>query len=144
MPASQADTGYGGKFHRESDDSPSVYVEVAEVLSITPPQLSREEVDVTHLQSPNEYNEYRPGMKDGGSPTISMAFLPANATNVNMLADFEDGTLRNYKITYPDTSTWIFEAFISGYTPGEIANNERITAEVTFRINGKPTLAPVS
>lgn len=146
MAVAQADTGYGATFERGDGASPESFTAVAEVISITPPQLSREEVDRTHLSSPDSYNEFIGGMRDGGTPTITMAFLPGDTTNADILSDFHDDAsdTHNYQISYPDGSTWEFAAFVSGYAAGEIANNERITAEVTFRISGKPTLTPAA
>lgn len=142
MAASQAETGHGATFKRGDGAATELFTAIAEVINITPPQLSREEVEASHLSSPDNYAEFLAGMKDGGTPTITMAFLPGDATNASVLSDFEAGNNTNYEIEYPDGSKWAFAAFVSGYAPGEIANNERITAEVTFRISGKPTLTP--
>ena len=138
---SQADTGHGGIFERKSNTD--TWDEVAEVINITPPQKSREAVESTHLQSPDKYNEYLKGMKDGGEPTITMAYL-GDATHISLDDDLEDEEIHDYRITYPDGSQFEFRGFPSAINPSEIAVNERLTVEVTFRTTGKPTWTEVA
>lgn len=137
---SDAQIGYGTTFGRGDGASPEVFTTVAEVVNITPPQLSREEVEASHLSSPDQFNEYKPGMRDGGNPTITMAFLPGDLTHQNILDDYHSNSLVNYQITYPDGAIFDFSGFVTGYAPSEAGNNERLTVEVTFRVSGKPVL----
>lgn len=131
----QADTGHGATFSRMGDTD---FEAIAEVINITAPQISRESVDRTHLQSPDSYNEYTKGMKDGGEPTITIAYL-MDESHQKLQEDLEDDDEHEYQVEYPDGSTWEFKGFPTAFNPSEIAVNERLTVEVTFRTSGKPT-----
>lgn len=140
MSESESQTGHGGTFEREDGTE---WTPLAEVISITPPQLSRENVEASHLTSPDKYNEYKKGMKDGGEPTITLAYIN-DASHHTLKDDLEDEETHNYRVTYPDGSQWEFKGWPSGIAPSEIANNERLTEEVTFRTTGKPDFTEVA
>lgn len=138
---SDAIKGYGATFGREDDTTSGTYNAISEVVSITPPQLSRETVDVTHLNSADEYREFIAGIKDGGEISITMAYLgTANGTEQEKLyGDFESGDVINYQISYPDSATWEAACIVTGIAPAELSNEERITDAVTLKVTGKPT-----
>lgn len=132
-------TGYGSKFGRGDGASPEVFTDIAECINITPPQLSRETVDGTHLQSPDQYMEYLAGMRDAGEVTFTMAYVASGTGQSDIRGDFDSNSTVNYKITLPNTATWEFTGLITGIAPSELANEERVTESVTIKITGKPT-----
>ena len=137
--------GLGVEFAVGDGASPEVFTKVAEVLSVGGPSLSRDTPEATHTDSTAGYKEFIAGMKDGGEVTINMNFLPADASQdlaTGLLGDFGTDTPINYQITFPYSPTvaWTFAGFITGFEP-DVPIEDRMTASVTFKVSGQPTLA---
>jgi len=139
--------GKGILFSRGDGASPEQFVKVAEVVNVSPPALSRDSVQATHTDSPGGAHEYIPGLRDGGECTVTVNFLPANATQGNasggLLHDYNNQDVaRNYRVTFPNSpaTTWTFAGFITGFQP-VAPIDDRMTAEITFKVTGVPTIA---
>jgi predicted secreted protein len=59
-----------------------------------------------------------------------------------VLDDFVSGTLRNWRIVFPDTGAteWDFAAFVTGYEP-KMPHDGALTADISLELSGTPTLA---
>ncbi|WP_136441633.1 phage tail tube protein [Pacificoceanicola onchidii] len=128
-----AQIGFGSDFKRGTTT-------VGEVISITPPSISRDVVDATHMSSPEGWREFIAGLKDGGEVSVQIQSKPSTPAYAAMLADFDSDAAVTYSIDFPDGSSWTFTAFITGFE-GEDPLEERITSTATFKITGKPTFA---
>lgn len=135
---SDAIKGYGSVFERGDGADPEVFAEVAEVVSITPPQLTKETVDATHLNSPDGYREFLAGMKDAGEVTFTMAYVANGTGQSDIRDDFEADDVVNYRITLPNDATWEFSGIVTGLAPSELSIEERVTEAVTIKVSGKP------
>ncbi len=53
----------------------------------------------------------------------------------------KDGTLRNFQLVMSDAAntTWSFAAYVVGFSPS-FDHTAQISAEVTLKISGEPTL----
>lgn len=131
--------GYGATFGRGDGASPESFTDIAQVINIIPPQLSRETIDTTHLESADGYNEYIPGMREGGEVTFTLGYEKNGTGQSDIRGDFDSDANVNYKVTYPNGATWEFTGFVTGLSPSEVANNERVTESVTIKVTGKPT-----
>jgi predicted secreted protein len=131
--ASNAVAGVGTVFYRWSG---SGWVSMAEINSITGPGMTREQIDVTSLDSTGGYREFIGGFRDGGTVQLSMNFT--RATFEIMLADFEDDTNQNYEIVLPDTenTTIEFEGLVTE-CPLTISPDDKVTADVTIKVSGQ-------
>ena len=135
---SLAISGLGTKFRRwdESD-----WVAIAEVGSISGPTMTREFIDVTSLDSTGGYREFIAGFRDGGTISLTMNFT--YATYLIMKNDFESDVAQNYEIVLPDKdedgdylySSFEFEGLVTEL-PLEIPTDDKVTANVTIKING--------
>jgi phage head maturation protease len=67
MAASTAITGYGAVFAVETALNSGVFTDLLETTSITAPNASVDEVDVTHMQSPGR----REGVRARAWPTTA-------------------------------------------------------------------------
>src|SRR3990167_10814210 len=130
--ASQAFVGVGTVFKR-------VGVAVAEVNSITGPNATRSQIDVTSLDSVGGYKEYIGGFRDGGEVTLNMNFT--KTTYWLMQNDFEADGLVAYSVTLPDASATAidFNAFVQnlGFA---IPTDDKVTADVTLKVSGPVTI----
>lgn len=152
MSATQARIGFGIHFAIGNGASPEVFTNIAEVTDVTPPSMTKDQIEATHTDSPDGFREFIPGLKDGGECSITMNFLADNvtqnedpgagATPPGLLYNFINETeTRNYKITFPGTGkTWTFRASVIGYQPAAPIDN-RMTAVVKFKVAGAPMIA---
>lgn len=128
---------------------PGTYVNFAQIKDIDGPSAMADQIETSHRDS--LFRKFQPGMKDGGELNFDIVFDPDLAGHDPTLTDsvykdWETGTVRNYKATYPgvgtDITTCIFSGFISkfGFTaPMEDA----LTAAITVKVNGAMTWAHV-
>lgn len=136
---SNAMLGYGSVFQVQAENSPDNFVDMAEVISITPPTFKLDQIDVTHMQSPNRNREFIGGLNDPGECSFDINFIPGNATDDRLfeLLNLPTGTLRTRacRISFPNGVTWSFSAELTGYEP-TVPVDDKMTATVTFKVTG--------
>jgi len=137
---SDALAGVGTSFKRGDGSSSESFTAIAEVINITGPQLTRDFIDVTNLDSTDGYREFIAGFRDSGEVTIT-----ANWTRdgyVDMKADYDSDDSVNYQIVIGDTgnTTLEFAAYVTGM-PINIPTGSQITMDVTFKITADVTLS---
>lgn len=141
MPA-DGKLGYGTKFQTGNGSSPETFTDLAFVVNITAPELSRDAIDVSHMQSPDEWREFIAGMKDAGEVTLELNFLPGGAAFLAILAEFNlvsAQATKTRRITWVDGSYLEFEAFVTGKAP-EVPMDDKMSSSVTFKVSGRPYL----
>jgi len=134
-----AKAGIGTEFQVGDAASPEVFTKVAEVLTISGPELSSEEVEVTSLDSPNGFKEFIAGLKDGGSIQFDMNWIKSNANQV-LLRDRVGGATFNYRIVWSDSPATQVDvaAQVTAFTMSTEPTSA-IGASVTVTISGAPT-----
>lgn len=141
---SEAISGVGTVLYRWDSDlaesSGGGWVAYAEVTNISGPNLDRELIDVTSLNSTAGYREFIAAIRSAGELTFSMNYTRANLEL--LLTDFESDTAQDYRLAFPDTEVtmWEFVGFIKSFPPNfEVA--AAIKLDVTLTITGAPTLS---
>lgn len=140
MPATTAALGYGAKFGIKGAGSSYDYV--AEVTSLTPPGLTRDTVEATHLESPDSFKEYIAGLADGGEATITINYAPAtsDALMTAFLAPSDD-----FRVLFPSGTVALdFSGIVTGYEIGDVVADDKMSATFTVKCTGKPALTAVS
>lgn len=135
--------GYGSEFHLDDDAATPVLTELGEILSVTPPNPQVEDVEVTHMKSPNRRREYIAGLIEDGEGTFEMNYAAGSATDLLLQTALADGVTRNYKIVLPDAaSNWEITGtcIVKGYERN-IPIDDRMTATLTVRFTGASTEA---
>ena len=136
---SAAMLGYGSRFLIESQNSPNQYVDLGEVYDITPPSASVDQVDVTHMQSPDRRREFIDGLIDGGEVSFEMNYIPGSDADdtLNAILDTPVGQtrVRSCRIIYPNSIVHTFDANLMSYEP-TVPTDDKMTASVTFRVTG--------
>jgi predicted secreted protein len=139
----EADIGFGTAFKTGNGADPNeIFTAMAEVTNITPPGMSRDTVDVTHEQSPEAWREFIAGLKDAGEVSIDMNFVPGGTDAAALMAELSltgKAAKKNRKIVFPDGSEFAFKAILTGYEP-DAPIDDKMSASVTFKVSGKPTL----
>lgn len=141
----EARIGWGGKVFLSTDNTEANLVELDEVTSVGFPQEQTDEVEVTHLKSPNRHKEYIQGLIDSGEVPLTFNYVPGSTTDLAMTNAKELGTTRKVRIEVPDTSgtgtidwNFTFSAFVKKYAPDTMEPNTAIKASGTFRVTGSP------
>lgn len=131
----------------------TAYVAVAQVRDISGPSISRESIEVPpdHDISDN-FKEFFPGSTDPGEVTFALNLDPGTAAHVGavgtgLLGSFEDTEqcdLHAWEFECPGmcggTATWTFDGFVTGMDFDMGAVEGPMSADLTIKISGKPTL----
>jgi predicted secreted protein len=130
---------FGIKLQRGDGVTPTEgFVAIANVTSVKGPEIERETYDVTAHDSPNGWREFIGGLKDGGEVSVEVNYDPRS--HDPLVSDFDDPTPRNYKMLFPGTlGSWAFAAILSGFSQ-EAPVDDKLSAELTFKVSGKPTI----
>ncbi|MGA5669017.1 phage tail tube protein [Streptomyces pseudogriseolus] len=129
---------FGTQLERGDGAGTEVFTPIANVTNITPPGIERETYDVTAHDSPDGWREFIGGLKDGGEVEIELNYDPRE--HDVLVSDFEDSDPRNYRIVFPGTlGQWAFKAIMSGFE-SEAPHDDKLSATVTFKVSGKPTI----
>jgi len=112
---------------------------VAEIISITGPNLSKACIDISDLNSTSGYREFIGGFKDSGEVTLEMKFT---YTTWNAFkGDFDAVAPVAYSIVFSDTTatTFAFNGVVTGLTAA-IPMDDKVTSSVTIKIAGPITV----
>lgn len=137
---------FGTALQRSDMTSSPTFTEVANVTSISGPSLSREAYETTAHDQTDAYREFIGGLKDGGEVSLELDFDFGEGTHDNstgLISDLDDTTNRDYKLVFPDTSEFAFEAILTGLE-FDAPVDGKLTASATFKISGKPELTLAS
>nr|CAD6417715.1 tail protein [Rhizobium sp. Q54] len=119
------------------------FVEVAEVINVTPGEATADRIDATHMQSPNRRREYISGLIDNGEASFEINWVPGSDTDVLIRELFESGETVEHRITFPAAAgdprpTVTYEASIIGFSKA-IPIDDRMTATITVAVSGAET-----
>lgn len=138
MP-SDATIGHGLQFQRGDGAESEVFTTVAEVTNLSGPGMSRDTVDVTHMGTPDAFREFIAGLADPGEITLDVNFLPADSSHGDMLNDFNNRVVRNYRLIWPHTGNpqWQITGVMTGFeTTAPI--DDKISATFTIKVTERP------
>lgn len=132
--------GYDSEFAVESAAGSATYTALAKVRNITPPNASIDDVDVTHMKSPDRAREFIAGLTDYGDCEVELLFEAGSTTDDFIEAWRAGGETRSCKITFPNAATWTFSAYPKGYAP-ELPMDDVQTAVLTMKVASSITRA---
>jgi predicted secreted protein len=133
--------GWGTEFWL--DNASGTLTQLGEILAVTPPNPQVEDVEATHMASPNRRREYVAGLIEDGEGTFEMNLVPGSATDSLIRTALNDGEARSYKIVIPDGAFgWeiLGDCIVKGYERN-IPIDDRMTATLTVRFTGASTEA---
>lgn len=140
---SDARIGWGGKVYLGTDETEATLTLLSEVVDTTFPQDEAEEVDVTHLNSPDRRREFKAGLIDGGDVTITLNYTPGSATDLLLTGAMVAGDVRSVRFVIPSedgtgAADWNIttSGFVKRYAPDTMSAGEKITAVAVIRITG--------
>lgn len=130
---------YTAKLQWDADGAGS-YTDIAEILSISGPNIEFTDVETTHLSSANAFKEYVAGFGDGGEVKITINFAKAQINTLYGLVRVTE----YWKVLFPligseaTNSQWAFQGHIKSLG-NEIPDDDRITCDMVVKVTGKPT-----
>lgn len=143
MPVTSATIGMKATFSIGDgvDGGSTTYTKVGfEITTITSPGMTRETIDVTHLESEDDAREYIAGLLDTDPATIAFNYN-ASATDAlyaAMLAGKGD-----FRITFPNGVKMDFSGIAQSWKPGD-PSTTTMAGEFTVKPSGIPTLTAAS
>lgn len=132
--------GAGTTFARGDGASPEVFTAVGDVVSIDGPQISKDEIEVTALDSAAK--EFIGALDDPGELTLQLNWNPQDAGHVALRQDAEGSTVRNYRIVWNDVSST--QVTFAGEVMEFSLNtepNDAVKGSVRVKISGSLTWA---
>ena len=131
-------SGVGTQFRRWNSGA-GVWEKIANITNIGGPDMSRDTIDTTSLDTVGGYRTFIAGFRDAGSVALAMNFVRDGYET--MKSDFESDVVQNYELVLPDadTTTLEFEGLVTEL-PLVVAPDDKITMDVTIKISGQVTL----
>jgi predicted secreted protein len=128
---------FGVRFEREETIDGEDYVAIANITSLGGPSITREQLDVTAHDSPEQWEEIIFGIKRTGEVSADLNYDPP--IHDLLMTDFDTSEPRNYRIIWPDPeeTTWHFKAGLVSFEP-DAPHDDKLTASASFKISGKP------
>jgi len=144
MTASAAFWPYGTTLKMGDDGSTETFASIVEVKDITPPQLSKDSIEVTSQDSDNGYREFIPGWKDSGEVSFEGNWIPENSTqdgSTGLLASFNDDDNHNWQIVLPaggGGGKLEFSGHVTNFEP-DLPMEDVAKLSITIKLTGKMT-----
>lgn len=115
---------------------------VAKLLNIDPPEMSRDDIDVTDHDSPDSFREWIPGLKDGGEVPIEGHLIPTNETQKGLLAALDVDEPEAWTIEFPTVPKLyvVFSGYVHNYKVGSAPVDGVMTFSCTIKVTGKPEI----
>lgn len=138
MAETQAQIGYLTLLKLGNGASPQTFTTIAEVKSIDGFGFTAQELEATHMESPNRYVERVAGMKDGDTMTVVCNMIRENAISTKVVWDA--GLIRDFELNFPSTlPDYDWSAVPLGWHLRGIQPNSVLEVELTMRISGAIT-----
>ena len=138
-------SAFGTLLKKGDAGSPEAFTTIAEVLDIDGPSMELDTEEVTSHSSTDGWAEYVGTILDAGEISFEINYVTTNATHnpsTGLVKDMTGRTRRNFLLVFPDTgnTTWAFTALVTKINPKAPVRG-KLSADVTLKISGKPTLA---
>ena len=141
--------GKGAKFWLwDSSLATPALVQIGELVSVTPPNRSRDTIDTTHHGSTGDYREFLSSLIDAGEVSFTVNWVPNGASDILLNAAFAAGDIRSFAVDVNTTGGLMRRVSGSGilteFSPDEVGIEDKMTAQITLKVTGPITFgAPV-
>ena len=138
---SDAAIGYDIEVAIEDAIGSAIFVDLLEVESLDLPESNTDEVEVTHMKSPNRTKEFIAGLIDPGDFSVTTNWIQGNATDVELNSLKVSGEKRAIRITFEGGEIWTFTGYVKGYKP-DAPIGDKMMAVADFRVTGSTAITP--
>jgi hypothetical protein len=112
------------------------YTKLTGMKVVSFPDQPRADVDVTHLESPNQTEESIPGLRPVADWTVNKHYVEANADDILLAALELTGETVILEITPFGGDAQKWAAYVKQFTPTFPAD-DKMTADLTMRVMSK-------
>lgn len=115
---------------------------VARLLNISPPELSRDDIEVTDHDSPDSTKEFIPGLKDGGEVSVEGHLIPTENTQTSLLAAVDLDEPEAWTIEFPTVPKLYisFMGYVKNFKVGDAPVDGVMTFTAAIKVTGKPEI----
>jgi hypothetical protein len=137
-----ATKGKGAKFYLwDATAVPPALAKVAEVTSITPPSPTRDTIDTTTHDSVGDYREFIASLIDAGEATFVINYNPGSVDETLIRAAFTSGAVSAFAVDLNKPGGGVQRrtsgsAILTGFAPGDVVIDDKMTATVTLKVSG--------
>jgi hypothetical protein len=125
----------------ETYQDATTWTPFAKVIEIGPPPTTAVDINTTTLDTPDDYEDFDPGLADNGDSTFKLQWTPdQNETIYNMFR-----IKKGFRLLYSDMPTpsgvgsnLQFNGWIKGIAGESITKDNNVEATITVRVVGKP------
>jgi hypothetical protein len=108
----------------------------ANLQNVGGPDAKDKDVDLTHMFSPEGWEEQVPGLINGGNVSITIQYEKTQEAAVLALLRVK----KTFWILYPDGAGLSFPGYINGFGQ-KSEKDSAITQDITIKVAGKPTFS---
>jgi len=117
------------------------WLRLAKIKDLQPGELTAESEDDTYIDDDNaDWTSTMQGQKSAGDTSFTLAWLPGESGQQDLVNWFDGGAVKGYKIKYPNGAVDVFKGWVSSLGKS-VSAKEVITRTVKITNNGKPALA---
>ena len=108
----------------------------AEILDVTPPNMTRDSIEVSH-QGTTDVKEFTPAdLYDSGEASFDFHFNPDTDPPIDEPAEI-------VTMTFPSGAIWAFSGFMTDYAP-DAPLNDKMVGSATLKVDGEITITPAT
>lgn len=137
----KAKSSKGIKLQRGDGGGSEVFTTIAEITNVKGPSQKAGTLDATSFDSTSM--EFIAALSDGGEVTFDMNFIGSDAQQQGLRTDHVAGTVRNFKLIYPDHATTpttvSFAALVTAPPEPSGGVNQVIKGSASLKVSGAPT-----
>lgn len=115
---------------------------VARLFNISPPELARDDKEVTDHDSPDSTKEYLPGLKDGGEVSLEGHLIPTDVTQKSLLAAVDIDEPEEWAIKFPTVPALYirFMGYVKSFKVGDAPVDDVMKFSAAIKVTGKPVI----
>jgi len=115
---------------------------VARLTNLTPPELSRDDIDVTDHDSPDGFREFVPGLKQAGEVALEGNLIPTDDTQTGLLAAVDIDEPEPWTIEFPTIPKLYvsFDGYVKSFKLGDTPVDGVLKFNATIKVTGKPVI----
>jgi hypothetical protein len=115
------------------------YTKIAQSMDLQSPEDEVGDIKITNNDSPNNSQEYRPGMLDPGEMDFELIYTPAEHLTLHTICG--DGNVYAFKEIFADGSNFVWFGWVKKIGVETKTENEAVKSKVTIRTATKPVFA---
>lgn len=134
MPDTQTPTqstlGFGSSIFKSADGT--TFTKIAQSKDLNSPESEVAKVKITNNDSPNNSQEYTPGLTEPGDMEFEWVYTPAQ--QAALYAHWAARDTLSWREIFPDGSGWVFKGFLTKITNESKTENEAIAGKVSIAL----------